>query len=247
MKQKYLDLYLNWEAKAKLLGILGDYSIIIKNKNSEDIKDTENNVEDIILTRYKGNSKNPIIPPVSRIGDNAFKSNKHIENIIIPETVRIIGEMAFGFCNNLKTVEITGELRSIRHKAFYKCGNLETIRLNSEIVNILSGALYGCESLKKLDIPDKVVHIGDRCFGYTGLKYIKLPESVHDIGYRTFIGCDNLEVIMIESKDLQIHGNVLVELPKLKGIITKNYIVYNTIIKSLPEKYKHIVKLDKEI
>ena len=97
-----------WTNKAKLLGIYNDYII-------------HNNT---ILSGYKGNSKNPIIPPVKIIGFHSFLPSNNIKELNIPDSVKYI---------------------SLNH--FYK---LEKVNLGKNLVSAYSGLLYD-STLKELD------------------------------------------------------------------------------------------------
>ena len=74
-----------------------------------------------IITGYTGEETKIVIPPkidgypVIRIGARAFKDNRHIDNIIIPNGVTSIGESAFEHCS-LTTITIPNSVTSIEGK-----------------------------------------------------------------------------------------------------------------------------------
>jgi hypothetical protein len=71
-----------------------------------DIDNYENNgVDNLIIAEYKGDQKEIIIPEgVLWIDHYAFKDNKNIETVYMPESVGFIGEEAFAGCTSLKYV-----------------------------------------------------------------------------------------------------------------------------------------------
>lgn len=65
------------------------------------------------------------------IGDSAFKGCESLENVTIPNGVRIIGNSAFKGCESIESVTIpgttTGGVTSIGNEAFYGCSGLTKI------------------------------------------------------------------------------------------------------------------------
>jgi hypothetical protein len=75
-----------------------------------------------VLTRYRGDSKDIIIPgsifghPITAIGKEAF-SGSHLTSVTIPDSVTSIGEKAF-YYHRLTSVTIPASVTSIGHWAF---------------------------------------------------------------------------------------------------------------------------------
>ncbi len=65
--------------------------------------------------------------PVVAIAENAFKDNKTIVSVIIPDSVITIGGSAFRNCSALKSVSLPSSLTSIGNYAFYNCKLLKNI------------------------------------------------------------------------------------------------------------------------
>jgi len=78
----------------------------------------------ITITGYTGTDSILRIPsaisniPVTEIGEKAFMMNKHIMEVILPDTMECIGERAFYGCSNLKKINIPEQLRGIDWGAF---------------------------------------------------------------------------------------------------------------------------------
>ena len=75
---------------------------------------------------------------VEGIGADAFKNNKELKGIEIPETVSYIEWGAFEGCDNLTDINI---------KAFENCKNLKTVVLPKSVEYIAVGAFDGCEKI----------------------------------------------------------------------------------------------------
>ena len=113
---------------------------------------------------------------VVEIGDGAFNSNKGIESVTIPGTVRVIGKEAFNECSRLKNVTLSNGLKTIQDKAFAYCRNLENIKL-----------------------PATLEHIGRAAFTRSGLKSLAIPASVTTMGRNITLDCGNLTSLSVNS------------------------------------------------
>jgi hypothetical protein len=98
-------------------------------------------------------SKNIIIPseidgiPVTHIGYEAFRSNKTIESIVIPDTVTKIEDYAFRSCSNLKSIVVSKNLTYIGRYAFDFCPKLQSITIPNSVTTIEEEAFSSCSNL----------------------------------------------------------------------------------------------------
>ena len=100
-------------------------------------------------------------------------SNSSIENVIIPDQVKVIDESTFDTCKNLKKVTFGKNITAIGDGAFANCTALETIKLPNNLKNIEEVAFVNT-SLKSVIIPDSVVKIGASAFD----KDVKLKKPI---------------------------------------------------------------------
>lgn len=68
---------------------------------------------------------------VTKILDNAFKDNKKIETVILPQTINYIGNSAFENCVKLKSITIPKNVNYIGKNAYSNCSNVKSIFYNS--------------------------------------------------------------------------------------------------------------------
>lgn len=131
----------------------------------------------IIITMYKGNAKNLVIPetiqglPVEVI--DGFSVNKNIKSVVIPSSVKVIGESAFSSCESLENVTLPEELFYIGKEAF-----------------------SDCVSLKMVTLPEKLFVIDMDAFSGTGLTSVTLPKGLEYLS-QAFRECNNLAEINI--------------------------------------------------
>lgn len=115
------------------------------------------------LSKYRGKDKVVEIPDdkmIMYIGEDAFKDNSTMEEVVIPKTVININEGAFRNCSALKRVYLVdreatpipdADLKIVYRSAFEGCSNLESIDLtNVKVITLGVNALKGCSSLKTI-------------------------------------------------------------------------------------------------
>ncbi len=181
------------------------------------------------LIKYKGQSKNLIIPDfVTSIGEKAFRNCKSLESVTVPDSVKsigwdafencrslksitipngvtIIGHGVFWGCSRLQSITIPNSVKSIGDCAFYDCRNLQKITMSDTITKIEDDTFYDCIKLQSITIPNSVESIGARAFsGCSSLYNIKIPDSVKSIGWHAFCGCSSLQNIVIPNSVRQI-------------------------------------------
>lgn len=87
---------------------------------------------------------------VTKISDNAFKNNKKLKKLTIPETVTEIGDNAFYNCKKLTGISIPSKVTKIGEKAFYKCKKLKEIIINTKKLNSVGKNAFGKISVKAI-------------------------------------------------------------------------------------------------
>ena len=137
------------------------------------------------------------------INDYAFE-NTRLKKIDIPKNVKGIGRYAFSR-SLLKDVVIPKGVKRIEYGVFYNCKKLETVEWGAKTVPI--NAFSNCKSLKKFKATGKLTKIGRYAFSESGLKSIKLSDSIREIGEGTFSDCYNLEAVRLPKKIKSIPMN----------------------------------------
>lgn len=127
-----------------------------------DISSTE-----ISLIKYGGKDEIVKIPSeidgkrVVSIGEECFKNNSFIREVIIPSGVITIFSKAFYCCINLKKITIPATVTEIFNHAFYKCSSLEYLKTNA---NIYNHAFTECSNLTTVYLGFYSRHIGKYAF-----------------------------------------------------------------------------------
>ena len=171
---------------------------------------------------------NKIISVVS-IGAEAFKNNKNIKSIEIPNSVTSIGYEAFRNCSSLTSIEIPNSVTSIGGGAFNGCSSLTSIEIPNSVTSIERNAFSGCSALTSIEIPNSVTSIGDTSFGgCSALTSIVLSQNLKFIDYETFENCSSLRSLSIPGsvndicfyslRDYRYHDNTFDNCDELKKL-----------------------------
>ena len=188
-------------------------------------------------------SKSPNDDVVIKIGSKAFKNNKNIISVTIPNTVKTIGYSAFENCTKLKylnlsdglnlidsdafsgctslnIVDIPDTVTKIASKAFYKCTGLGKVTLPNGLTTIEFSVFEGCRILNNISIPKTVTKIDTAAFKDCAyLSTLVLPDNLTEIGLSAFSGCTKLNIVTIPSGVTKIENFTFYQCESLTSIV----------------------------
>ena len=130
---------------------------------------------------YTGAAADVVIPAtygehtVIRISPEAFKRNKTMTSVVIPDTVVSIGEEAFYSCSHLTSLRLPAGLKIVGKNAFNYCRSLKTLNIPEGAIHLDRHAFYDCKALEDVTIPASVGFIGEEAFGTT----VQRSRKVH--------------------------------------------------------------------
>lgn len=165
----------------------------------------EVNGDTVTITGYTGSDMDVIVPeiiegkPVVAIGKQAF-SNKLMNYVTLPETVRLIGDFAFANSTGLIGVNFPSRLDSLGQGAFSGCSQLGftssssfPIVLPPGLTEIKSSTFSMCTNLLSVTLPEGITKIGPSAFLYCSrLMGINLPASVVRIEAQAFLNATDM-------------------------------------------------------
>lgn len=109
----------------------------------------KNNGDTIEISGAEPGIKRLVIPseieglPVTTIGRKAFKGQKLINDLRIPEGVKDIKESAFEGCILLRYIILPDSIKNIGYMAFAECKNLSGVYISGAIRSLDGSAFYG--------------------------------------------------------------------------------------------------------
>ena len=154
--------------------------------------------EVVIPAQYRGK-------PVTRIGNEAFRSCGTITHVTVPSGVTSIGERAFFACRSLKHITLPESVADVGKDAFAECTALTELDVPASIYETFGAVFRGCSSLTQITIPVGVTRIAPFAFAQCkSLTAIALPATVTEIGEGAFFGCAALSSVTLPTGVTQI-------------------------------------------
>lgn len=154
------------------------------------------------------------------IREKAFKNCVNLKIVDFPKSLRIIEEDSFSECTALKEVNLLNDSTIILHRAFKGCKQLSKINMPGSLCYICKSVFDDTAFLNdESNWDDGVLYAGSCLITAQGIKNsykvregtttiasfafqdniamteIILPDSVKDIGYLAFDGCESLNRI----------------------------------------------------
>lgn len=181
---------------------------------------------------------------VTSIGSSAFYNCTSLTKVKIPYRVTNIGSSAFENCTSLQKIIISDDVTSIGYRAFFNTeyyndssnwdkgvlyiGNY-LIKANLSVAGdydirygtivIAYSAFSNCINLTFIKIPDSVINIGDCAFAYcTKLKNVVIGNNVENIGCEAFDFCTSLKSISIPDRVTSIGDSAFEECVELANV-----------------------------
>lgn len=103
------------------------------------------------LECYFGKETSLVLTGIKSIAPLAFYKSQ-VENVIIPDTIKVISEYAFYGANKVKEISLPEQLELIETGAFSGCWSLIKMIIPKTVKEIQSSSFSGCLSLKHIQI-----------------------------------------------------------------------------------------------
>ena len=152
-----------------------------------------------------------VIPDsVKILGSGSFSGCKNLRKAILPKQLTTIGNAAFYECTSLTEINLPHKLEYIDDWAFADCTSLTKVRLPESLKKVSFGMFYACKALKDLYIPYGAEKIDDWAFDNSGLTRIFIPPTVTRIGgfysCSVFDGCHDVTIYCEEDSTAMVYA-----------------------------------------
>jgi hypothetical protein len=177
-----------------------------------------------------------IPPSIQRIGQDAFKGQDKLEQIIFseglrsigasafegtgltsvsfPESIGIIGDRSFSGTTALASIEIPNRTITLGSSVFSDTTALEDIVIPGNLLKVPQGAFKN-SGLSSLALGEGILIIDANAFeGVANLVDLKLPSSLQTINERAFADCIQLETLNIPASVTSMAYNSFEGVPR---------------------------------
>ncbi len=136
---------------------------------------------------------------LERISDYAFKGCSALDTLSMPDELRHIGYQAF-FGTALPEVTIPLKVEYIGTGAFGDCRRLSSVNYsarNCVYAGSSLGVFRNTADTMTVNIDPLVEVLPENLFAYTGIRSVRLPNSITDIQRHVFYRCRDLDTVEI--------------------------------------------------
>ena len=152
-------------------------------------------IEDELFYLCRNLKKVTLPATLEIVSEMAFQSCSALEEINLPEGVKIIEKRAFYYCNSIKKLVLPASLEKVGEDAFAICTQLESIEILSKLDAFPAGLFFdhNCESIT---VPEGVKRVEDLAVEGKALKYLYLPSTLEFfVTYRVDTPSSGVEAI----------------------------------------------------
>lgn len=187
-------------ARAETVEIDGIYYYILSSDEVEVIQGTNEYTGDVVIPEtitYRNE-----VYKVARIGSFAFRGDRNLKSVSLPEGLTEIRYGAFQYCSSLTYIFIPQGVNYIYQKAFEGCSSLTTVLFYGQLERIEDSVFKDCTSLTSIVLPEGMWCIHPNAFrDCISLSEIYIPKSMRQISTDAFQGCTELKKVIISDID----------------------------------------------
>lgn len=145
-----------------------------------------------------------------RYGENTIEitESNPVQGVLrIPGGVTSIGNWVFKGMEGITSVIVPDSVVQIGVQAFWGNSKLRDVTLPKNLKRISSDLLFRTINLKEIELPPSLESIESQAFMKSGIKKIRIPETVIKIGDKAFSECLNLLAVYFLSTVPPLLGN----------------------------------------
>lgn len=137
----------------------------------------------------------------NQTSDKAFwyTEGYDLASVTLNEGLTSIGTNAFWNCRDLTSIDIPSTVKNIYSCAFWGATSLTTVTGGENVEHVKLGAFHLSPITSyPFETSTKLKTIEYQAFEYTNLSRVVLPQSLKQVWYNAFRGCENLTEVIVK-------------------------------------------------
>ena len=154
--------------------------------------------------------------PVMRVASDAFKDQKAVTKIVLPDSVVQIGGGAFSGCKSLRELRLSPGVKKLTYRTVFECDALERLDLPEGLEELQQDAVVLCASLSAVSLPSTLKKMENNFAGCPVREYyisdlaaycaISGRRDVYE-GCRLFLdGEEVVDLVLPEAQYIRMEG-----------------------------------------
>ena len=163
---------------------------------------------------------------VETLGLYCFEYCKSLESVTLPDGLKTV-EGSFRGCESLTSVTLPATVSTLGSSTFQQCSSLESVVFLGNGIKELPWRCFEHSGIKSIKIPESVTTLGEQCFSENySLTSVNIPQNVTKISKRAFSSCTSLSEVTISEGLDSIETRAFSNCTSLKSITLPNSLSY---------------------
>ena len=164
--------------------------------------------------RAKADEGYAILEGTKTVGRDAFKDNKLLTKVTMPDSLEVIKQAAFAYCYGLTEIVLGKNVHTLEYDAFYGCNNMTSFTLSEKLTaeTVSNSVVGGSEKLTTLYVPATAEYAPPSLYRHSALENIFV---IDEAGNRDALG---VAYFSSDGVLFSADGTTLIQIPTAKQI-----------------------------
>ena len=164
--------------------------------------------------RAKADEGYAILEGTKTVGKEAFRDNKLLTKVTMPESLEVIKQAAFAHCYGLTEIVLGKNVHTLEYDAFYLCNNMTSFTLSEKLTpeTVNNSVVGGSEKLTTLYVPATAEYAPPSLYRHSALENIFV---IDEAGNRDALG---VAYFSSDGVLFSADGTTLIQIPTAKQI-----------------------------
>ncbi len=129
--------------------------------------------------RAKADESYSILEGTKTVGNDAFRDNKLLTKVTMPESLEVIKQAAFAYCHGLTEIVLGKNVNTLEYDAFYGCNNMTSLTLSEKLTaeTVNNSVVGACNKLTTLYVPAAAEFVPNSIAKFSALTEIVVEDG----------------------------------------------------------------------